>query len=39
MATIRELEQEQEQFQMVGFLIAFGGSSLIWAIILMLILL
>jgi hypothetical protein len=37
MATIRELEKAH--FQMVGFFIAFGGGSLIWAIILMLILL
>ena len=37
MATIRELEQRH--FQRVGLLIAFGGSSLIWAILLMLILL
>jgi hypothetical protein len=37
MATRTELERAH--FQKVGFLIAFGGSTLIWAIILMLMLL
>jgi len=36
MTTIRQLQQGH--FQRVGFLIAFGGSSFIWMIILMLIL-
>jgi hypothetical protein len=36
-ATIRKVEQEH--FQRVGYLIAFGGGSLIWATLLMLILL
>ncbi len=35
--TLKHLEQEH--FQRVGFLIAFGGSSLIWAVLLMLTLL
>jgi hypothetical protein len=45
MATIRQLEQdhfrqlEQDHFRRVGFLVAFCGSSFIWATLLVLALL